>query len=835
MAQTVVTNAGESGNLVDFLRQISERFGDRQALLIKPSIRYQTWSYQRLWEDSGKVASLLRERGLNAGDRALIWAHNCPQWVVAFFGCMRAGVIVVPIDLRSTLDFAKNVAERTDSKLVFVSRVTPSGWNGLGLSGIDLENLDQLLEDLPPLDGPSPGSDDLAEVMFTSGTTGEPKGVMLSHGNLMSNLGGVAHIVPPAFDDTMLSILPLSHMFEQMAGLLVPLSGGANITYPVSRQPSILFKTMRERRVSKLLLVPQALDLFMKGIEREVRNQGKEGIWNRMLRLSERLPYWARRRLFRRIHKQMGGRLASIFSGGAALESSVAEKWELLGIRVVQGYGATEAAPVITGHPVSKPRYDSAGPPIPGVEVRIASDGEILIRGPNVTAGYWNAPDVTKATFEDDWYKSGDQGVIDENGFLHILGRTKDMIVLASGQNVHPEDIEAELRKHDSVSDAAVVGLLKDGGVEVHAALVLNSAERASEVVSQANSRLAEHQQVRGFTVWPDEDFPRTHTLKVKKPLVIEALTAMEGESEPQEVTEEDDLADEVSGVVRLIAELAQVSITDVSDSLTLSGDLNMDSLRRVELLSAIEAELGVYIDEGDIDTESTVSDLVAKVDEGSSSEVRKSFPRWGMTLWCKFARGTLHRLGMFPLLFVAYRLKVYGRDNLKDLDGPVMFAANHNLHSDNPLIIKSMPWRYRRRLAIAGWDEQWRNPLWALVYPLLGNGFPISKEGAIRPSLENLGRILDDGWSVLIFPEGKLTVGGPMQPFLSGIGLIAIEGDLPVVPIRLKVNRLGFPWRYPFIRRGSVDITFGAPMSFNRNTDYNDATAEIESAIAAL
>ncbi len=818
--------------LVDFLQVRAEEFGDRDALLFRPGFRYQRWSYADLWEGAGRIAAMLQARGLAKGDRALIWGPNCPQWVLALFGCLRAGVIIVPLDLRSPREFVENVASRVDARLSFVSRVTPSYHGELGVPEIDFEELEALSEDMP---APAPvdiGPDDLAEVMFTSGTTGDPKGVMLTHRNITANMASVVQVAPGKESDRLMSILPLSHMLEQMGGLLVPMTAGANITYPVARQATVLFRTMKERRVTTMVLVPQLLDLFMKGIEREVRRQGKEALWAKLMKVAALAPFPVRRVLFRQVHKKLGGKLSFVFAGGAPLDPDLGAKWNLLGVDVVQGYGATETSPVITCHSQDDPRYDSPGPPVPGVEVRIADDGEVLVRGENVTQGYWNAPEATASSFQDGWYKTGDQGEFDDEGYLHLKGRKKDMIVLGSGLNVYPEDIEAMLVKHDAVEDAAVVGLPRQSGPEVHAALLMPDAERAADAVAWANGRLAEHQRVRGFTVWPDEDFPRTHTLKVKKALLTDVLLSEDGAESDATVRQP---AQEGPSLAGVIAEIAEVPVAQVADDKTLDGDLDMDSLKRVELLSAIEEELGVYLDESAMEQGTTVATLARMVDEGSRTPDEKKFVRWGMSWWCRPLRGAIQRVVIFPALRLLYGFRVVGASRIEGLEGPVLFAANHCLRLDNGLIIKAMPPRHRKRLSIAAWEELWSNPAYRITHPLLGNAFPFSKEGAVRASLENMGRILDDGWSVLIYPEGELTVGGPMQPFRGGTGLVAVESGIPVVPLKLDILKIGSPTGFPMFSRGDVEVRFGPPINFPRGTTYEQATARLEEAVRAL
>ena len=829
------SGAPAGDTVVDFLRGAVEKYGSRDALLFKPAFRYLRWTYSRLWDESGQVATLLQRRGLTKGDQVILWGPNSPHWVLIFFGCLRAGVIVVPLDLRSAPDYVARVVSRTEPKLAFTSRFTPKGEADLGIPEIAFEELEGAIAGLPEPEDVDIQRDDLAEIMFTSGTTGDPKGVMLTHRNLTANIEGVSQYISCEPSSRLLSILPLSHMYEQMGGLFVTLYYGASVTYPTSRQPTVLARTMRERKITIMLLVPQGLELLMNGIEREVARQGRDALWNKLLKIAERLPFRLRRRLFRRVHKQFGGKLDFIVSGGAALEPDLGRKWELLGVKIVQGYGATEASPVISNHTIEGRRHDSTGRPLPNVEVRISEAGEILVRGENVTPGYWRAPEETAKAFDGDWYKTGDLGYFDDEGFLHIQGRMKDMIVLPSGQNVFPEDVQAVLTKHPRVKDATVVGLTRGSSVEVHAALILEDADAAQEAVAWTNGQLAEQQRIRGFTVWSDEDFPRTHTLKVKKQIVIDTILGKIQPEPPAATPAGGRPAAGARSLLHIIAEVSKRDIVDIEDEAALGDDLELDSLGRVELLSAVEAELGVYMDEGQVGPETTVRQLVDLVEEGSKSPPMLSFPRWGMRWWCRMTRGALQRGVVFPFVALPYGLKVTGRERLDGITGPVLFASNHNLGLDNPLIIKAVPIEWRRRMAIAGAANLWRNPVWWIMNPLLGNGFPLAKEGSVRPSLENMGKILDDGWSVLIYPEGELTVGGPIKPFMNGTGLVAVEGRIPVVPLRLHIHRLGSPSRFPFLRRGRVEVSFGEPLSFPPGTDYQDATAAIENAVKSL
>ena len=278
--------------VIDFIRTATDRYGPRDALLIKPAFRYMRWTYSQVWAQSGQVATLLQRRGLSKGDRVILWGPNSPHWVIIFFGCLRAGATVVPLDVRSAPDYVSRVLAQTEPKLAFTSRLTPKGELDLATAEIAFEDLEAAIAGLPDPKGVTVEPHDLAEIMFTSGTTGDPKGVMLTHRNLQANIEGISQYISCEPSSRLLSILPLSHMYEQMGGLFIAMYYGASITYPTSRQPTVLARTMRERRITIMLLVPQGLELLMNGIEREIGRQGKETLWGLLLegRRADTLP-----------------------------------------------------------------------------------------------------------------------------------------------------------------------------------------------------------------------------------------------------------------------------------------------------------------------------------------------------------------------------------------------------------------------------------------------------------------------------------------------------------------------------------------------------------------
>ena len=832
--------------LLDLLRASTRRFARRPALLIRPGFRTRLWTHGDLAELMPKVARVFADMGLRKGDRVLIWAINRPEWGLAYLGALHAGIVLVPLDVRSQPDFAAKVARRTRASAVLASVQTAGLATGLGLPVVNIEAIPDLARGAEPLPPVEIGPDDLVEVVFTSGTTGEPKGAMITHANLAANADTLGTVFPFQDDERLLSILPLSHLFEQTCGFLAPLLYGCSIVYPVSRQPAVLIRTFRDFRVTMLLVVPAGLKLLNNAIERKVDSTGKRDLFERLHRWGRRLPRPLRRLLFRNVLSQFGGRFRTLAIGAAALETDLAQRWIDMGFDVLQGYGATELSPVVAFTHPQRNRLGTVGQAIPGVELRIGPDGEVLARGPNVFAGYWeDAPATAAAIDADNFYHTGDIGELSDDGFLTLRGRKKDMLAMPDGTKVYPEDIEAVLARDARLRDATVVGWQPEHGeLKVHAVLLMDDPAKADDVVLAANAQLGAHQQIRSHSIWPDADLPRTHTLKVKKPLILERLAA-EAEGTARSARTRDAPAPApvaADPLTALVASVAGVPVVEVQPAVCLSRDLNMDSLSRVELLGVIEEELGVYIDDADLDPDSTVSELAAMVERARDAKPERGIFGWPLNPVARAIGIGLQAVFMVPFFSLLYRVRVTGREHLAGLSGPVLFTPNHHLHNDVGIVLSHFPlaWRWHLSTAAAA-DDIFGNPIRGYGAALIGNAFPLAREGAIRRSLELLGARLDRGFSILIFPEGKLTPGGPMQPFKSGTGLIAVEGATPVVPMRVKVHRYS---RFdagiaaPEERRtwrGDVEVIFGAPIRFPWGTDHDLATRQLEEAVAAL
>jgi long-chain acyl-CoA synthetase len=834
------SGATKVDTILDLMDRAATEHGRRTAMLIKPGFRTRTWTYAAIADEVPRVARLLRDRGVGPGDRVLIWAVNRPEWAIAFLGILWAEAVAVPVDVRTTEDFATRVAAQTRPELVLASLPTHDVAGRLELPTVTVESLvDQARTTATrPLPRPTVGPESLAEVVFTSGTTGDPKGVMLSHGNIASNASSLRSVVPLGPETRLLSILPLSHMYGLNPGMLAPLIAGASVVYPTSLQPPVLARTFREQRVTMLLAVPQVVKLLTNAIERKVDATGKRASFERLHRIAPHLPMWLRRLLFRPVLARMGGALRYLAVGAAAMNPNIARRWENMGVVSLQGYGATETSPVVAFTRIERNRIGTVGEVVPGVEVRIGPDGEILVRGPNVFQGYWERPDATTAALEDGWYHTGDHGVLDADGFLTLQGRKKDMIVMSDGTKVHPIDVERVLIADPAVRDAAVMGIERRGDVQVHAVLILRDEADAAAVVQRANALLGGHQQIRGHTAWPDDDFPRTATTKVKKDEVLRWVEAGEADAPPPSSLSPTAAA-AASGVERLVRQLDGVPLERVTAEARLSSDLGIDSLGRVELLSLVEEELGVYIDDGELDPDETVGGLQARLNAAAGTTVEEEgLYGWPLNPILGALRIGIQEGILRPIAALLYRRHMRGLEHLESLQAPVLFAANHHLHNDNGLILLSIPLRLRWKLSMAAaldgvFHARWRG----FMATIIGNAFPLARTGAVRRSLDRLGLRLDRGYSVLIYPEGELTVGGPLQELKTGTGLVAIHGAIPVVPIRLSVERYsrwdketdGRAWR------GDVEIAFGPPLRFGVDADPAEATEEIRRAIERL
>jgi long-chain acyl-CoA synthetase len=532
--------------LLDLLETSAARYRDKPALgLRRDDGSTFHWSYAEVLRRSRIAAWRLRAMGLKPGDRVLTWSSSTPALPAVYFGAMYARLVYVPLDARMAPDTITRIVERSGAARLILG----TGRDAPDPREVGLERFPTtLVEDLsaePDASFPAdwetqvtawdrPADDEIFELIFTSGTTGNPKGVMLAHDNVLAGVASFHRIINP-MEHRLVSLLPLSHLLEQAVSLFYAMEVGADVLYVRSRNPRVIFSALTEHRVTTMLLVPQVVDLFWSAIEREVEKQGRTASFNRLRAIARRLPLPARRLLFRSVHRQLGGGLRLFATAGAFLPPALQQAWEDVGVIVLQGYGATETAAgsctTMDDHPLGCVGW----PPKP-VDMRIADDGEIQFAGPTIFKGYWQDPAATAEAFTaDGWYRSGDLGQLDERGRLHLHGRKKDIIVLPNGFNVFPEDLENALRIagiRDSVAVETQPGRIEAVVLapsthsvpgDPRAAPPLEGADPAQlkatidAAVKAANATLGPSQRIAGWRLWPEADFPRTHTFKVKR------------------------------------------------------------------------------------------------------------------------------------------------------------------------------------------------------------------------------------------------------------------------------------------------------------------------------
>lgn len=802
--------------LLDFFESITERRGEY--LVYDDGLRPRSYSYERFAAAARHFAARLEGAGIGPGDRVILWSENRPAWAAAFWGCLLRGVAVAPIDERHSVDFLHRVAAVTSPKAILTGEAVQPGPAPEGVPVWPLADLNWSLPGaaFTPVEV-RPG--DTAQILFTSGATAEPKGVVITHGNILANIVPVEREIRkylgyawPFRPIRFLDLLPLSHMFGQAMALFIPPILGGTVVFLRTQDPREIIRQIKKRRISVLVSVPRILELlkeYVLTIDPQAGQLAPEGE-----------KFWWRWWRYRRLHSMFGWKFWSFVAGGAALDPVLEQFWGNLGFAVIQGYGLTEAAPIVTlNHPFHA-RRGSVGKPIAGVQIRIAADGEILVRGPNITSGYFNNPEATAEAFEDGWLHTGDIGALDSAGRLFIKGRKKEMIVLAEGSNVFPEDVERVLNHIAGVRESAVVGLPSPAGETVHAVLALEEGVAGEAIVRQANAVLEQHQKVRSFSVWPEAELPRTEgTRKLKRGLIRQRLAARlpaPGEAPAAG-----------SSLRALLERYADGRALAPETSLE---ELGLSSLDRVELMVALEQHIGRPVDEAAFASARTLADIerLEKAPAPAPSEPYR-FPRWSRHGWAQWSRIFHLNVWVLHLARLFAWVRVEGRENLAALEPPVLFASNHQGYFDTPVLFIALPWKWRHRLAPAMRKEffdahfhpgryslfaRFTNSLNYYLACLIFNAVPVpQREAGAREALRYIGELAGEGWCPLIFPEGKHSLDGSVQPFLPGIAVMASRLRIPVVPLRIRgSNRVLHPhWRFP--RPGRVEVKIGRPV----------------------
>jgi long-chain acyl-CoA synthetase len=812
--------------------------------------RVVRWPYAELLRTAQQFAMELRAREVAKGDRVLLWGENSGEWVAAFLGCIFAGAVVVPMDEAAEKSFAARVAQQAGVRLVVVGRELPALVPSA--STICLEDLAGTVakHSATASKAPTAGRDDAVEIVFTSGTTAEPRGVVLTHGNLLANLEPIEKEIAkyrryerPFHPLKFLDLLPLSHVFGQLLGIFLPQILGATSIFLDTLNPAEVMRTIRQERVSLLITVPRLMESLRDQIERDLAARGELEKFRRDFQAAEGQHFLRRWWRFRRIRGRLGWKFWAAISGGAALPAETERFWDRLGYALIQGYGLTETTSLVSvNHPFRMGR-GSIGKNLPGLELKLSDEGEILVRGENVAAGYWSESGVAPVFDSEGWFHTGDLGERDENGNLYFKGRRKNVIVTPAGLNIYPEDLEAELRKEPEVRDCVVVGLNRDGNAEPAGVLLLRDpASDAAVIVRRANARLADFQRLRRWAVWPDSDFPRTPTQKPVLARIREFAEAKLGgvAASPRGEPSADPLR-------QMIARISKGAAHDAGGT----APLDLSSIERMELMSALEDRYQVDLSEADFSSAQSVAAIEQLIEQPAAPAQDFHYPRWAQAWPVRLVRAAAFYLLVRPAMLLLGWPRVRGRENLRGVKGPVLIVANHETYIDPGFVLTALPARLRWRVAVAMGGarlEALRNPpsgmgffralLGRVQYPLvvaLFHVFPLPMYSGFRKSFAFAGELVDRGWSVLIFPEGELTPDGAIAPFRAGIGLLATGLRLPVIPMRLEglydlriADKHWTSWHH-------IRVTVGAPVKFSDTDAPEKIAAELQRCVASL
>ncbi|OIP88920.1 MAG: hypothetical protein AUK24_07200 [Syntrophaceae bacterium CG2_30_49_12] len=834
-----------------------ERFPELVFLQMKEGTGLKSLTFYNVHERAATIGRYLINMDIHRGDRVAIFAENSPEWCLAYLGIVSIGAVVVPLDAQYGKDEVENLLRDSESRAVFTSKnllpLLNDASEGLGVRII---SFDTPIPDSPPAEFPVVSDDELASLLYTSGTTGVPKGVMLTHKNLLSNAEALLKPGVVSHDDHILSILPLHHAYPFLVCFLMPSLVGGRVTFLNFLKGPEIMKTLREEEVTILVGVPQLYSLVHKGIMAGIESLTG---WKRLI---TRLMFIAARELrrstglnmgrviFKKAHREFGARLRFFASGGARLDPAVASDMEGLGFTILEGYGLTETSPVAAFNLPGRKKIGSVGRAVGGVEIRIDNPdvsgvGEVAIRGPNVMRGYYKNPAATAEVVREGWFHSGDLGYLDPDGFLFITGRTKEVIVLSSGKNIYPEDVENHYLQSPYIKEICVAGIpdpSHPGSFVGIKALVLPNFEKISAdgianvtealrwEMEKLSATLPSYSRATDFGILKGP-LPRTNLGKIKR--------FMAGEVASAAVTEELPLSDEEqrlleSNVGRVVLQsLSFITKRRISPRSHLEMDLGIDSLGRVELMVAMENSLGVPIPPSFSEV-ATVRDVIERAIEytGGAGDIeilkrpvswsdilRQSPPENMMDrIRLKRERGAISNAILHLVLWVIYlaarvflRLEVKGRENIP-AEGACIIAPNHTSYLDGFIVVATLRNRFMKLYAV-GFRGYFRGAVTSRL-ARWGHIITIDANSGLSESLQASAYALREDMALIVFPEGGRSVDGRIMPFKKGVGILAGELKVLLIPAYIEGSVDVLPRGRWLPRLKKVRIIFGAPLT---------------------
>ncbi|HTY64164.1 MAG TPA: AMP-binding protein [Acidobacteriota bacterium] len=886
--------------------EIARRFPDRVAFRLKTHHGYTTVDYREAHRQSRAVASALTALGQQPGSSVAILSENRPEWVVAYLGIYLAGMIAVPLDAQISAPEWRRLIEDSGTAAVFVSgSLFPGLHEALGalpagprlisfdpVSGgadppADLAGLidwAERLQDRPEL--PECRPSDIATIIYTSGTTGAPKGVMLTHSNIVGELESIFGAIDADENDALLCLLPLQHVLASIINVLVPLYLGAQVVFADTLKRSDILQALQEAGITILATVPQFFYLFHDRIQEELSTKPvlARKLFRGMLRLNRicmKIPGGNLGKiLFPRIHRNFGSRLRMFVSGGSSFDAGVAQDFHDMGFTILQGYGLTETTGACVVTRVENNVVGSVGPPLPEVDLQIASPdetgtGEILVRGPMVFKGYFKNQDATEQAVPDGWLHTGDLGRIDAKGNLFVTGRKKEVIVLPNGKNIYPDELEAHYVRGAGIQEIAVIGVFseQERGERLHAVVVpdfeylkankvANTREFLRDQIAALSNQLPKYKRLMSYQIQSDP-LPRTTTRKIKRleiKRLVESGELPASDSAPAPLPEPRDLALLESAVGQeVIACLREIYHRDtpIDPGMNLELDLGFDSMERIELLSSLEEVLHLALPEDFGARVFTVRDLVAGLEQqagiltGAGIASRQS---WKTILSTESEDGEeslpFHLSGAAVNIFkylclrlVCYlvfrtllRLKTKGLSHLPE-EGPFLVCPNHESYLDPFVLLSVLPYRYSRRMFFLGYSAFFQGWFMKLIAHLT-NVISVDPDAHLLRAMKAGAAGLRHGLILGVFPEGGRSFDGELQAFKKGSAILSRELSVPIVPTAIRGTHKVWPRDSVRIRPHKISIEFGEPI-FPSQTDATDPyqadTERLRNAVAAL
>jgi long-chain acyl-CoA synthetase len=820
---------------------------------------WKTLSYGEFLGQVQGIASHLTQSGVKKGDRIAVLLENRYEWCASYLAVLMAGGIAVPMDAQLGDNEVRNLLDDSGAVLAIHSDRTGTNVKSqIKTINVDSPDFQEILRTPFRKHYPDLAEEDLASIVYTSGTTGTPKGVMLTHRNFCSDAAALINAGIVTHEDNVLSILPLHHTYAFMCTFLVPLFLGATITYPPGMKGPELISTMKEKGVTALVAVPQLLELIRNGIMKRFREM--PAMVSVPLLLFLRICGGLRKGadinlgkvIFASAHKAFGGRFRFFASGGARLDPGVKDDLEALGFTVLEGYGLTETSPVVTFNPVKKRKSGSVGRPLPGADIKILSpsetgEGEIAIKGPMVMKGYYKNPEATAQVIRDSWFLSGDLGYLDSEGYLVITGRAKEVIVLSSGKNVYPEEVEKAYQEIPLVKEICVTGIEKEGIVEsLHAVIVPdvdharkerigNISDSLKWAMNKVALNLPPYMRLKGFTL-SSEPLPRTRLGKLKRYVIRDMVSKAKGERREAKGEDSSLLGDETGRVVAECVTPLLREVMPVHSSDNLELDLGLDSLQRIELVVALEKAFSFKLPETFASEVQTVGELVQRIKELRAqgvSGVEK--PLWEDIFAAEIPEEERKKIGLSQgrlewaftavclkilkaFLRVFFKLEAKGIEHLPDF--PFIIAPNHCSNMDGFVVGISIPRSVFKDLYFQGYQTYFQGWLPSL-FARLAHVIPIDPETFLSKALQLSSYVLKRDRALCIFPEGGRSIDGRLLEFKKGIGILAMEHNIPVVPALIEGTFEALPrgtFRPKFVK---ITLTIGKPL-YPRDVDFS-------------